>query len=171
MREFFKYVFATVVGFVISIVLVIIFCFIILAGIISTIGKDKKVETTANTVLFMNMDQAILERTPDGKFDNVPFLGSGLGKSIGFHDLIKALEKAKTDDNIKCIYLNVSAPMAGKATLKEVRDALLDFKKSKKTVLAYSELYNQDAYYLASAADKVYLNPQGLWNSKVSVLS
>jgi protease-4 len=161
MREFFKYVFATIVGFVISIVLVIIFCFVILAGIISTIGKDKQVETTANSVLFLNLDQAILERTPNNKFENLPFLGSMSGKSIGFNDLIKALKKAKTDDNIKCIYLNVSAPMAGKATLKEVRDALLDFRKSKKTVLAYSELYNQDAYYLASAADKVYLNPQG----------
>jgi len=161
MREFFKYVFATVVGFVISIVLVFIFCFVILAGVLSTLSKDKEVETTSNSVLVLNLDQAILERTPDNKFDNLPFLGSMSGKSIGFYDLIKALKKAKTDDNIKCIYLNVSAPATGKATLKEVRDALLDFRKSKKTILAYSELYNQDAYYLASAADKVYLNPQG----------
>ena len=166
MREFFKYVFATVVGFVISIFLVIIFCFVILAGVLSTLSKDKKVETISNSVLLINLDQAILERTPDNKFDNLPFIGSMSGKSIGFYDLIKALNKAKTDDNIKCVYLNVSAPMAGKATLKEVRDALLDFRKSKKTIVAYSELYNQDAYYLASAADKVYLNPQGSMDFK-----
>ncbi len=161
MREFFKYVSATVVGFVVSLVLVLIFCFVILAGMLSTLSKDKKVEIADNSVLMLDLDQAVLERSPDNKFENLPFIGSMSGKAIGFNDLIKALEKAKTDGNVKCIYLSVSAPMAGKATLKELRDALLDFRKSKKRIIAYSELYNQDAYYLASAADKVYLNPQG----------
>lgn len=161
MREFFKYVFATVVGFVISLVLIILFCFIILAGIISSIGDDKKVEVTANSVLYLNLDQAILERTPNNKFENLPFLNAVSSKSIGFNDLIKALKKAKTDEDIKCIYLSVSAPLTGKATLKEVRDALIDFRKSGKQIIAYSEIYSQDAYYLASAANKVYLNPQG----------
>jgi protease-4 len=161
MREFFKYVFATVVGFIISIFLVIILCFIIIAGVVSSVSSDKKVEITNNSVLILNLDQPILERTPDDRFANIPFLGSMSGKSIGFNDLIKAIKKAKTDDDIKCIYLSVSSPMAGKATLKEIRDAIIDFKKSGKSVLAYSEIYSQDAYYLASAASKVYLNPEG----------
>jgi protease-4 len=129
--------------------------------VISSVSEDKKVEVSNNSVLYLNLDQRISERTPIKRFGNLPFIGSMEDKTIGFNDIIKSLKKAKTDDHIKCIYLNVSAPSAGKATLKEVRDALIDFKKSNKQILAYSEVYNQDAYYLASVADKVYLNPQG----------
>jgi protease-4 len=161
MREFFKYVFATVVGFIISIFFFFIFCIIIIAAMVSSFGEDKKVEITENSVLYLNLDQAIMERTPIKRFGNLPIIGSIADKAIGFNDIIKALKQAKTDDHIKCVYLNVSAPVAGKATLKEVRDALIDFRKSNKQVVAYSEMYNQNAYYLASAASKVYLNPEG----------
>ena len=161
MREFFKYVFATVVGIVISTVLIFLLFLGFVVAIVSSIDKDKTVDVASNSVLYLNLDQSIKERTPNKTFDNLPVFGSGSGKSIGFNDLIIALKRAKTDDNIKCIYLNVSSPNAGKATLKEVRDALIDFKKSKKQIIAYSEVYTQDAYYLASAANKVYLNPQG----------
>ncbi|MDO7744157.1 MAG: signal peptide peptidase SppA [Pedobacter sp.] len=161
MKEFFKYVFATVVGIIISTVLIVILFFVIIVAAVSAIDDDKKVDVASNTVLYLNLDQSIKERTPNKRFDNLPIIGSGGGKSIGFYDLILALKRAKTDDNIDCIYLNVSSPDAGKATLKEIRDALIDFKKSKKKILAYSEVYTQEAYYLASVADKVYLNPQG----------
>jgi protease-4 len=161
MREFFKYVFATVVGIIISTVLIFIFFAVIIVGLVASIDDDKPKEVVSNSVLYLNLDQNIRERTPNKTFDNLPIVGSGGEKSIGFNDLIIALKRAKTDDNIKCVYLNVSSPGAGKATLKEIRDALLDFKKSKKKIIAYSEVYTQDAYYLASAADKVYLNPQG----------
>jgi len=161
MREFFKYVFATVVGIVISTVVIIFLFFIIIAGIVASIDDDKTVDVASNSVLYLNLDQSIKERTPNKTFDNLPLVGSGGSKSIGFNDIIRALKRAKTDDNIECIYLNVSSPGAGKATLKEIRDALIDFKTSKKKIIAYSEVYTQDAYYLASVADKVYLNPQG----------
>jgi protease-4 len=161
MREFFKYVFATVVGIIISTVLIFIFFAVIIVGLVASIDDDKPKEVVSNSVLYLNLDQNIRERTPNKTFDNLPIVGSGGEKSIGFNDLIIALKRAKTDDNIKCVYLNVSSPGAGKATLKEIRDALLDFRKSKKKIIAYSEVYTQDAYYLASAADKVYLNPQG----------
>jgi protease-4 len=161
MKEFFKYVFATIVGFIISIAVLAILLVVIAGVVISSVGEDKKVDISDNTVLYLNLDQAIQERTPSSRFNNLPLIGSGSEKSIGFNELIKALKKAKTDDNIKCIYLTVSSPSAGKATLKEIRDALIDFKKSKKQIIAYSEVYTQDAYYLASAASKVYLNPQG----------
>jgi protease-4 len=161
MREFFKYVFATVVGIIISTVLIFIFFAVIIVGLVASIDDDKPKEVVSNSVLYLNLDQNIRERTPNKTFDNLPIVGSGGEKSIGFNDLIIALRRAKTDDNIKCVYLNVSSPGAGKATLKEIRDALLDFRKSKKKIIAYSEVYTQDAYYLASAADKVYLNPQG----------
>ena len=161
MREFFKYVFATIVGVIVTGVLFFIVCIAIIAAAVSSVDEDKTTDIAENTVLYLNLDQTIKERTPDQRFENLPIIGSGGTKSIGFYDFIKALKKAKTDDNIKCIYINVSSPGAGKATLKEIRDALIDFKTSKKKILAYSEVYTQDAYYLASVADKVYLNPQG----------
>ncbi|MHA4896108.1 signal peptide peptidase SppA [Pedobacter sp. PWIIR3] len=161
MREFFKYVFATVIGFVIStFLLFLLFCGII-AILISSVENDQSVPVSDNTVLFLNLDQAIVERTADDTFSNLAILGGNGEKNIGFNDLIKALKFAKTDDHIKCVYINVSSPNTGFATMKEVRDALLDFKTSGKKVIAYSEVYTQGAYYLASAADKIYLNPEG----------
>jgi protease-4 len=161
MREFFKYVFATVLGVVISFFLIILVSILLIVGLVSSIESEKTVPVSKNSVLFMNLDQAIVERSPDDTFANLPLVGTNGEKSIGFNDLIKALESAKTDDDIKCIYINVSAPNAGYATLTEVRNALLDFRKSGKKIIAYSEVYTQGAYYLASAADKVYLNPEG----------
>lgn len=161
MREFFKYVFATVLGVIISFFLIILLSVLLIVGFVSSIETDKTVPVSDNSVLFLNLDQAIMERTPDDTFGNLPIVGGSAEKSIGFNSLIKALESAKTDDDIKCIYLNVSAPNAGYATMTEVRNALLDFKKSGKKIIAYSEVYTQGAYYLASAADKVYLNPEG----------
>ena len=158
MKEFFKYVFATVVGIVISAVVLGILGFVIIVGIISSFDSDTKAVVKANSVLYLNLDQAITERTPKESFGSM--FGSG-NKSIGFNDVIRALEKAKTDENIQAVYINVMAPNAGMATLLEVRNAILDFKTSKKPVIAYSEVYSQGAYYLASAASKVYLNPEG----------
>ncbi|WP_367868556.1 signal peptide peptidase SppA [Pedobacter sp. WC2423] len=161
MKEFFKYVFATVVGIIISTFLIAIFFIVFVVALVSSIDSDKTVDVVSNSVLYLNLDQTIKERTPNKTLDNLPIIGSNVGKSLGFNDLMRALKRAKTDDNIKCLYLNVSSPRAGKATLKEIRDALIDFKSSKKKIIAYSEVYTQDAYYLASVADKVYLNPQG----------
>ncbi|WP_343531942.1 signal peptide peptidase SppA [Pedobacter sp.] len=158
MKEFFKYVFATVVGIVLSTIVLGIIGFAIIVGMISSLDSDSKAVVKQNSVLYLNLDQAITERTPKESFGSV--FGGG-NKSIGFNDVIKALQKAKTDDNIQAVYINVMAPNAGMATLLEVRDAIIDFKTSKKPVIAYSEIYSQGAYYLASAANKVYLNPEG----------
>lgn len=161
MREFFKYLFASMLGFFLSIVIVFVICFVVVVGLISSIDSDKTVVVSNNSVLFLNLDQAITERTPKNPFGNLPIVGGEEKDGIGLNDFLKAVQKAKADDNIKCIYLNVSSPNAGFATLREVRNALIDFKKSHKKIIAYSEVYTQGAYYLASVADKVYLNPEG----------
>lgn len=161
MREFFKYLFASMLGFFLSMVIIFIICFVVVVGLISSIDSDKTVVVSNNSVLFLNLDQAITERTPKNPFGNLPIVGGEEKDGIGLNDFLKAVQKAKTDENIKCIYLNVSSPNAGFATLREVRNALIDFKKSRKKIIAYSEVYTQGAYYLASVADKVYLNPEG----------
>ena len=159
MKEFFKYVFATVVGIVISSVVIGILFFIVFVGMISSIGSEKETVVKKNSVLYLNLDQVISERTPEDSFGSL--FGSSSDKTIGFNDVIRALKKAETDEKIQAVYINVSAPNAGMATMLEVRNAIIDFKKSKKPVIAYSEIYTQGAYYLASAAGKVYLNPEG----------
>ncbi|MFC3559383.1 signal peptide peptidase SppA [Pedobacter jamesrossensis] len=161
MRDFFKYLFASMLGFFLSIVVIFIICFVVIAAAISSIDDDKSVAVGNNSVLFLNLDQAITERTPKRSFGNLPIIGSEESDGIGLNDVLKSIKRAKNDDNIKCIYLNVISPNAGFATMREVRNALIDFKKSHKKILAYSEVYTQGAYYLASVADKVYLNPEG----------
>lgn len=159
MREFFKYVFATVLGIIISTVVIVMFFIFFIAVAISS-GDEENVEVKNNSVLYLNLDQVITERTPEKSFANF-FVGKAEDKTIGFYDVVKALKYAKDDDRIEAIFIDVTAPKAGMATLLEVRNAIIDFRKSKKKVIAYSEIYSQAAYYLASAADKVYLNPQG----------
>ncbi|TDG37008.1 signal peptide peptidase SppA [Pedobacter changchengzhani] len=161
MREFFKYVFATVVGFVLSIVIIGVLCFVIVVAAVSSMSSEKSVAVSSNSVLYLDLNQPITERTPKNTFGNLPIIGNGGKEGIGLNDLLKSISRAKNDDNIKCIYINVTSPNTGLATMREVRNALIDFKKSHKQIIAYSEVYTQGAYYLASAADKVYLNPQG----------
>src|SRR5690606_27825699 len=90
---------------------------------------------------------------------NIPIYGGE--RSIGLNDILSRIKSAKTDDNIKGIYLNPTTVGTGFATLKSIRDALVDFKESEKFIVAYSDTYSQKAYYLAAVADSVYLNPQG----------
>lgn len=161
MKEFFKYVFATVIGIVISAVVLAFLMIMIVFGFIASIGDDKLVEVRSNSVLYLDLDQLVTERTPDNSLAGVPIVGGGEERSIGFYDVIKALKTAEEDDKIEAVYVNVSSPRAGMATMLEIRNAILNFKKSRKPVIAYSEVYSQGAYYLASAADKVYLNPEG----------
>lgn len=114
-----------------------------------------------NSVLRIDLNGDIKERgvkNPFGDVDLGPFMPKA---SVGLNDIIDDLKKAKEDKNIKGIYLEISEPVAGFATLEEVRNALLDFKSSGKFIYAYSEVYSQKAYYLASTATKLYLNPQG----------
>lgn len=160
MRAFFKYVFATIVGIVISVFVLVILFVVIISGMIASIGDAEPTAVKNNSVLYLDLDQPITERTQKS-LAGIPFLGAGDSKGIGFYDIIKALKRAKDDDNIEAVFVNVSSPQAGMATLLEVRNAIIDFKKSGKPIIAYSEIYAQDAYYVASAASKVYLNPQG----------
>ncbi|MDY0906547.1 signal peptide peptidase SppA [Pedobacter sp. CFBP9032] len=161
MKDFFKYLFASMLGFFLSLVVIFIIVFVIVVGAISSLDDNKTISVDNNSVLFLNLDQPITERTPKNPFGNLPIVGSDEKNGIGLNDLLRSIKRAKTDDNIKCIYLNVSSPNAGYATMREVRNALIDFKKSHKKIISYSEVYTQSAYYLASVADKIYLNPEG----------
>lgn len=160
MKQFFKYVFATIVGIILTGFLGFIFLIFIISAFVSSFSKADVVTVKNNSMLYLDLNQPILERTPDNNYGYSALL-SGDTKSIGFYDLVKGIKKAETDDKIKGIYINITAPQMGMATMREVRKALFEFRKSGKKVIAYSEIYTQSAYYVASAASKVYLNPVG----------
>ncbi|MGF7217799.1 protease-4 [Spirosoma lacussanchae] len=169
MLQFFKYVLATIVG----LLLFSFIGFILLVGIGTALSSstDKKVSVKENTVLKLNLDKPIEERSVENPFSG--FGAGGTSDAIGLIELKEALAKAKNDDNIEGIYLQSENPQAGWASLEEVRNALIDFKKSKKFVYAYAETMSEKGYYLASVADKIYLNPAGEleWNGLNAELS
>ncbi len=161
MKQFFKFVLATFVGLILTSVIIIL----VIAGIIAAASSDKTVEVEPNSILHIAINYTINERTPNNPLSGLSFLGDG-DKSIGLKDILANIKKAKTDDNIKGIFLDESSVAAGQATIEEIRNALIDFKKSGKFIIAYSEVYSQGFYYLASVADKVYVNPKGIFEFK-----
>ncbi|SKB47708.1 protease-4 [Parapedobacter luteus] len=161
MRAFFKYVLATVTGIILSFVLLFIIGLIIIGGMISSVGADREVKIPNNSLLIINLNHEITERTMPDPFDGFNVPGFIFTKNLGLDDILKRIEAAKSDDRIKGIYLDISVVSASFASLQEIRDALLDFKESGKFIIAYSELYTQRAYYLASTADRIYVNPEG----------
>ncbi|WP_019988155.1 signal peptide peptidase SppA [Rudanella lutea] len=162
MRQFLKYVLATIVG----LLLFSIVGFLLLIGMSAALSSGNKTIVKSNSVLRLNLDSPIREQSVDNPFDGIGGPFNSEGDVIGLIDIREALEKAKTDDDIKGIYLESQYPQAGWATIEEIRNALIDFKKSKKFVYAYSEVMTEKGYYLASVADKIYINPAGAieWN-------
>ncbi|MGN6181200.1 MAG: signal peptide peptidase SppA [Mucilaginibacter sp.] len=162
MKEFFKYVLASMVGFIIVSAIIIVVGILLVIGLVSA-GSEKTVTVEPNSILHIQFRKDIPERTPNNPLADVPFLGLGEDKVIGLNDILADIKKAKTDDHIKGIYLDESDMTSGQATTQEIRNALIDFKRSGKFIIAYSEVYTQGFYYLASVADKVYINPKGIF--------
>jgi protease-4 len=162
MKEFFKFVFASMIGFILSFFVVFLVLITIVVAIVSSAGSDEKVSPASNSILHVRLDYPIKERTDKNPFAELGLMGFESKQTLGLNEILENLEEAKKDDHIKGIFLDVSSLAAGFATIEEVRNALIDFKKSGKFILAYSEVYTQGAYYLASVADKVYMNPEGM---------
>ncbi|MEI7727088.1 MAG: signal peptide peptidase SppA [Bacteroidota bacterium] len=162
MKQFFKFMFASMLGTFLLLVLVFIICVGIIAAIVATASSDETV-ISKNTLLHIKLNKEVPDRGTKMKF----VMGyAGPEKSIGLNDLLDNLQKAKSDVNIAGIYLDLSDIPSGISTLDEIRDGLIDFKSSGKFIWAYSEGYTQKSYYLATAADKIYLNPQGMIDFK-----
>jgi protease-4 len=162
MKQFFKYVLATIVGLVFTSIIILI----IGIAIIASASSDKGSHVDANSVLHISFNGNIPERTPNNPLAGLSFLGLDDNKDVGLNDILADIKKAKTDDNIKGIFLDESYIESQQATVEEIRNALIDFKKSGKFIIAYGEVYTQSFYYLASVADKVYINPKGIFEFK-----
>jgi protease IV len=168
MKSFLKQVLAVIVGLTVFQFISLLFTFIFLfafIGALKTMGEGGfskgKVKVEDNTVLWVDLSYAVPERDGMTEF-NIFSLSEMPKEQLGLQTIVKVLEKAKTDSKIKGIYMDLSTMPNGYATVDVIRNALLDFKESGKFIVAYGEVVGQKAYYLASVADEIYINPKGL---------
>jgi protease-4 len=166
MRSFFKTFFAS---FLALIIFAIVGLFI-LVFIVSSAATPEKADIGSNAILVLDLTKEYKERKEESL---VGAFTSNSDKDIpGLYDVIRMIAYAKTDNNVKGIYIKCDDNANGFAASEELRSALTDFKKSRKFVIAFGDVISQKAYYLATIADKIYCNPQGLvdWRGMASTL-
>ncbi|MCK6617704.1 MAG: signal peptide peptidase SppA [Cyclobacteriaceae bacterium] len=154
--NFFRTFLASMLALTVFTIITVVLFFILL-GVLSA---DQKIVVKDNTVLHLKLDAEITEQQVENPFEGIPVFGNEI-PTIGLLQLKEAIKHAAADEKIAGIYLDVNYPMAGFATIEEIRQSLIDFKASGKWIVAYSEVMSEKAYYLASVADRVYLNPEG----------
>ena len=151
---------------IISTTLALILTIIILISVIvffsnSTLNDKKTSAIKENSILVINFSETkIVERKSENPFENLNPSSSDQ-KSMELKKILDNIEKAKDDKNIKAIYLNSPITSGGISQIEEIRNKLLEFKQTGKKIISYAEVYSQSAYYLASIANKIFLNPQG----------
>ncbi len=157
MNKFWKVMLAVVVGVIIVHILYGVIFLLICLSAAGSSSSDVSVKD--NSVLRISLTADMPDKVTDGmSFD---YMSMTPIKQIGLNDALKSIEKAKTDDRIKGIYLDMDGASAGTATIEELRNKLIEFKESGKFIISYATAYSQFGYYLASVADEVYVNPQG----------
>ena len=162
MKQFFKMTLATICGIVIFMVIMGFFMVISLLGMVASDSASTKVKE--NSVFVIKLDGVIDERAEGGSPLDA-LLDMGDMSVMGLDDLVSSIRKAKDNDDIKGIYLEGGvASFDSPATAQQLRDALKDFKKSGKWIVAYADQYLQGSYYVATVADKIYLNGEGMIN-------
>lgn len=159
MKDFIKNVGATIVGIFLFGIIIGIFGVMSLVGMVASGQATKNVKE--NSVLVLKLQGDLQEQAQD---DVLGQLTGNTFNSLGMDAISSAIKKAKANKDIKGIYLETGILGADVAQLQELRDQLVDFKKSGKWIVAYSDNYTQGCYYLATAADKVYINPEGSIN-------
>ena len=158
MKDFFKNVFATFVGIFLFVLVTLLLGFVCIFGMV--LSSESTTEIENNSVLVINLSGPLSERS--NKNVMAEFIGN-VASGVSLEDVLSGIEKAKTNKNIKGIYIEAGAFAPNSyASLQEIREALIDFKKSHKWIVAYGDSYTQSSYYLASVANDVYLNPQGM---------
>ncbi len=164
MKSFFKTFLASFLGSALLLLVIIIF---LITSLVSSImsSADTTVEVKPQTVLYMNLDYEIPDRT---NTNDLGLTFSGLDFSFtdvdmaGMNDIINNIKAAAIDPNIRGIFLELSSIGTSTANIEEIRNQLIEFKKSGKFILSYAEAYYQSAYYLASVSDKIYMLPDGM---------
>ena len=158
MKDFLKFTLATITGIIVSGVLLFIVSILMMFSMLYS--SDSEVTVRENSILKLDLNGSLVERSGE---DPWAILMGDESAAYGLDDLLASIRKAKENENIKGIYIEATdLATDGFAALKEVRDALADFKESGKFIVAYGDMYTQPMYYVASVADRVLLNPEGM---------
>ena len=161
MKKFLKYFITLLGGFALGIISIALVFGIFISGLTSQIGNSKEEELSESTILNLTLGSEVTERSASNPLDEIISAASNESPALGLDDIINGLKKASKDSQVKGIYLDCGSYGGGMATAEEIRNAILLFRKSGKTIVAYSGLYSELGYYIASACDKVILNPRG----------
>ncbi len=161
MKSFFKITLASFVGAILAGIVVILIFFTATVGIISSTSSEEPVDLDTNTILKLKLNKKIVDRGSNNPFEGFDFVSMQPQKTLGLNTILKNIDKAALDDNIKGIFLDLSSLNAGIATVEEIHNALAKFRQSGKFIIAYADYYTQKTYYLASIADEIYVNPAG----------
>lgn len=160
MKDFLKFTLASMTGIILSCIVLFVIGMVTLFGILS--ASETETVVKKNSVMMLDLNGTLVERTQENPLDMVSKLFKEDSNTYGLDDILSAIKKAKENEDIKGIYIQATSLGTSYASLQEIRNALLDFKKSGKFVVAYSDTYTQGLYYLSSVADKVLLNPKGM---------
>lgn len=162
MKQFFKFTFASCLGFAIAMIILWFVMIFSVMGLVATIGSgtDEKKTISENSILHLNLNGVIQERSTE--LELPPMFSDYALKEIGLDRIMTAIDKAAKNPKIKGIYLESGLLQCGYATAQQIRTKLQDFKKSGKFVYAYSDLYAQNGYFLSTVADTLVTNPSGM---------
>lgn len=161
MKQFFKFMFASLLGTLLTFVVIFLF----FAGIIAvavTAADSEDVTVKPHSLLHINWSSPIKDRTSENPFEDFDFATMESNKPLGLNDIIKNIEKASADENIDGLFLDMETIPAEIATSEEIRNKLVEFKESGKFIVSYANGYDQLGYYMASVADEIYMNPEGM---------
>lgn len=162
MKQFFKMMFASTLGFFVGLMLVGVIAVVFMIGIVAGLSSNSQAVYTPKaeeSVFKIAFEGELRETAEDNPFAS---LVTGKESDLSLKDVLKSIRHAKEQESVKGIYLDMGVFSGGTASLDAIRRALMDFKDSGKFIVAYADSYTQGGYYLASVADKVYLNPQGI---------
>lgn len=162
MKSFFKNILSTVLGFVLSFIILIILSIGIISIAITSLDNKSNENIKQGSILKINLSNPIVEQASENPFESLSLNNFSPEIKIELRDILDNIEKAKNDERIKGIYLTCSSINAGLSQTEEIRNKLLDFKSSGKFIISYAENYTQKGYYLSSIADEIYLNPEGI---------
>lgn len=162
--KFSKVLLAAFLGTLIALVINFFVKIGVISAMISSMSKDTETATVVkpNSLLYMKLNYDIPDRSTDNPFANFNFNSMETVESTGLSQILRNIEHAQSDPNIKGIYLELSSIPTSTATLQELRSKLVEFKESGKFIACYGEAYSQSAYYIASVADHIWLNPEGM---------
>ena len=157
MKDFFKMMFASMLGFFILTVILFLIFLGLVASLIS-VSTDEEAIIPSKTILHLALDKPITDRTPANP---IFFDLATMSRQTGLNEILRKIKNASNDKNIAGIFLDINSIDAGISTISEIRNALVDFRKSGKFIYSFSEDYSQGGFYLATVSDRIFLHPEG----------